>query len=241
MLSRLFRHPTRAILQFVFLLPLCAAGMDSVSVQVRREASQGRWKEADARLNAWKNDPRRREGGGEVLFWQGWAALHQHRREEADTLFILASAYTDQAVSQRALEYRLALLLDSSQALYAYIRGLPESPLPDSLRSSALKEIPTSSPLYPYGVWETAMMAEKKGDKAAELALLQELAASLSSLPGRKAQARLAWLKFEPNSKDSAMSAYERLLLQYQQGVPSEFARSRVQILRGETPSKSAP
>jgi hypothetical protein len=223
-----------------FLLPLTTlAGMDSIVVWLRQEASQGHWKEVDAKLKSWNNDPRRREGGGEVLFWQGWAALHQHRRDQADTLFTLASAYVGEAISQRALEYRYAVLLDSGEALYAYVRGLPESPLPDSSRKLSLGRIPAASPLYAYGLWERSLISKKDGDKYGELAVLRELAKNPSTLAGRLATARLALLRFEPDHPDSAMAAYERLLLQYQQGVPSEFAKSRVQAMRNKAVQKS--
>jgi len=204
-------------------------------LQARLEASAGRLQDAETRLDAWKNNPDRREGSGEVLFWQGWAALQAHRRNAADTLFLLSSAYVDEDASQLALEYRYALLLDTSEMLYAYSRGLPESPLPDSARETSLEGVSPASPLHPGSLWERAKISERSGDKAAEISVLQELAKDLSSLPGRRAAVELAWVRFEPSDPDSAMAAYEQLLLQYQQGVPSEFARSRVQALRADT------
>lgn len=210
-------------------------------LQTRLSASAGGWKNAEARLKDWKNDPKRREGSGEIFFWQGWAALHQHRREEADTLFTLASSYADEPISQRALEYRYAVLLDTGEALYAYVRGLPESPLPDSMRKASLEHVSTSSALHPHALWEIALISEKTGNREGELEFLQALAMDPSSLAGRRASTRLTRLKFEPDQPDSAMNAYEHLLLQYQQGVPSEFARSRVQTLRAGKPQKNAP
>ncbi len=198
----------------------------------RLKAASGNWKETETRLGSWKNNPDRREGSGEILFWQGWVALHQHHLNDADTLFTLASAYADEDASQKALEYRQALMADSTPALYAYIRGLMESPLPDSLRLASLKNVPTSSPLHPYSLWEAAQISERTGDKAGELQFLEELAMGPTSLPGRKAAMHLARFQLEPNKRDSAMAAYERLLLHYQQGVPSEFAKSRVKRLR---------
>jgi len=210
-------------------------------LKVRLAASQGHWKEAGERLDTWEDNTARRESSGEVLFWQGWLALHQHHVDAADTLFTLASAYVEESSAQRALEYRQALLIDSSQALYDYIRGLPESPLPDSLRSSSLAKVPESSPLNPYALWQSSLISRKAGDKNRELLLLQSVSKDISTLPGRKATARLAKLQFEPRFPDSAMAAYERLLLQYQQGVPPEFAKSRIQALRNGTPQKLIP
>src|SRR5690606_11094583 len=95
----------------------------------RLSAARGDWRAVDSRLAAWKENGARGEGSGEILFWQGWSALHQGRRERADTLFVLASAYAGQPGSKRAqeaLEYRFAALLDNSPALLDYLRGLPE-------------------------------------------------------------------------------------------------------------------
>jgi hypothetical protein len=205
----------------------------------RLAAVQGNWKKTDARLRAWKNSGERGEGSGEVLFWLGWSALHQGRKPEADSLFLLASAYVDEGSSraraargsQEALEYRFAALLESGPVLLSYLRGLPESPLPDSMRLSALERLPPSSRLYPHGQWQRALLLEVLGDTVRSREILASLATDLSVLPGRKAAARLNYLR-EGAARDSARTGYEGLLLKQQQGVSSEFARKRLQNLR---------
>ena len=207
-------------------------------VGARIAAVQGNWRKTDARLRAWKNSADRGEGSGEVFFWLGWSALHQGKKPEADSLFLLASAYTDERPEARAargaqdaLEYRFAALLETSPALLDYLRGLPESPLPDSMRLASLERLPKTSRLYLYGQWQQALLLAVLGDTARSRTLLTSLAANPSALPGRKAAARLNYLR-EPTARDSARAGYEGLLLKQQQGVSSEFARKRLQNLR---------
>lgn len=204
----------------------------------RLAAVQGNWKKTDARLRAWKNSGERGEGSGEVLFWLGWSALHQGKKPEADSLFLLASAYVDAGSrapsargAQEALEYRFAALLESGPVLLNYLRGLPESPLPDSMRLTALERLPQGSRLYPYGQWQRALLLEVLGDTARSREILASLATDLSVLPGRKAAARLNYRR-EGAARDSARNGYEGLLLKQQQGVSSEFARKRLENLR---------
>jgi hypothetical protein len=201
----------------------------------RLAAARGDWRGADARLEAWKRDPARGEGSGEILFWQGWSALHQGRRERADSLFVLAGAYAGQPGStraQEALEYRFAALLDASPLLTEYLRGLPESPLPDSLRLAALARVTSASRLRPEAQWQLALLHQLRGDSLEARATLSALAADPSTLAGRRAAARLNRAR-EDAAPDSAQRGYEALLLRQQQGVPSEFARKRLQELRG--------
>jgi hypothetical protein len=205
----------------------------------RLAAAQGNWKNADARLRAWKNSGERGEGSGEVLFWLGWSAVHQGKKAAADSLFVLASAYVDAGAArgpnargaQEALEYRFAGLLENSTAFTDYLRGLSESPLPDSMRLAALERIPKSSRLYPYAQWQRTLLLEILGDSVRSREVLAGLAADPKSLPGRKAAARLNYLR-EGSSRDSAKTGYEGLLMKQQQGVSSEFARKRLQNLR---------
>jgi hypothetical protein len=201
-------------------------------LQARLAACRGHWQETDARLEAWKIDPERSEGSGAILFWQGWSALHQGHRGQADSLFILASAYVEENRSQSALEYRYAMLVDRGQGLLDFIHGLPESPWPDSGRLLSLQSLTAASPLYPEGRWQLALLLEKSGKRPAAIAVLEDLEKQSSALPGRRAAALLAFLKEE--HPDSAIAAYERLLLEYQQGVPAEFARNRMKTLKGQ-------
>ncbi len=201
-------------------------------LQARREGLQQRWKEVDAQLANWKNNPDRKTGSGEILFWQAWANFYQGHQAEAETLLVLSSAYTEESASQQALEYRFTLQLDTGENLKAYFLGLPESPFSSSARLNSLQKIPVSSPLHPYALLEMTRLYRQSGKKIEEVAALKELSRDLSTLPARRALIRLARLRFEPANPDSAMAAYENLLLQYQQGVPSEFAKSRVQSFR---------
>ena len=186
-------------------------------------------------MRAWKNSIERNQGSGEILFWLGWSALHQGKKTDADSLFVLSSAYTQEPGAQRgaqeALEYRFAALLESSPALLDYLRGLPESPLPDSMRLASLQRLPKTSRLYPYGQWQLALLVELLGDTTRSREILTQLAAAPGTLPGRKAAARLNYLR-EPTQLDSAKTGYEGLLMKQQQGVSSEFARKRLQIIR---------
>jgi hypothetical protein len=202
-------------------------------LSARLSGCRGRWREAETRLQAWKEHPRRRESTADILFWQAWAALHQSQRQRADSLLVLASAYAGENSSQKALEYRYAALVDSGAALRDYLQGLPESPLPDSLRLAALDRVPPASPLRPHARWEQYLFLETR-DPARALEVLEDLARDPSTLPGRKAAGRWAYVKLESNHPDSALAAYERLLLQYQQGIPAEFARSRIQALKSQ-------
>ena len=221
---------------------LFAASSESDGSRHRREiltarlaAAQGNWKKTDARLRLWKNNADRTQGSGEIFFWLGWSALHQGKKTEADSLFVQASAYTSERTpgrgAQEALEYRFAALLETSPALIDYLRGLSESPLPDSMRLNALERLPKNSRLYPYGQWQLALLLDVLGDTTRSREVLSTLAANPGSLPGRKAAARLNYLR-ESTLPDSAKTGYEGLLMKQQQGVSSEFARKRLQNLR---------
>jgi hypothetical protein len=197
-------------------------------LMARLAASRGDWKGAESRLRAWKSNPSRLEGSGEVLFWLGWAALHQARITDADSLFVLASAYSGEDRAQEALEYRFAALLENSPSLQDYLRGLPESPLPEALRRASLERVPESSRLHPHALWQLAMMQEGRGSPLAAREILHKLARDATSLPGRRAIAYLGFLA-EDSSSASALAAYEGLLLKHQNGVVPEFARKRME------------
>lgn len=197
----------------------------------RLAAARGDWKTSADRLKAWENSPARQTGSGEILFWRGWVALHQARIPEADSLFVLASAYSGEPRAQDALEYRFSALLDNSPALQDYLRGLPESPLPASLRIASLERVPENSRLRPQALWQLALLLEARGESARARDLLTALSRDTGSLPGRRATAVLAFLR-ESEQPDSALSAYETLLIQSQQGVIAEFSRKRAQGLR---------
>jgi len=197
----------------------------------RLAASRGDWRTTDETLRAWQRAPARRTGSGEVLFWLGWSAMHQARAAEADSLLVLASAYGEDARSQDALEYRFAGLLENGPALQHYVRGLPESPLPHPLRLASLDQVPSTSSLYPQARWQLALLHEVHADTALSRRLLDTLATNTRSIYGRRAAAWLALLR-ERQAPDTALAAYETLLMRHQQGVTAEIARKRVQALR---------
>jgi len=200
-------------------------------VDARLAASRGDWRGADARLRAWRTNPQRREGSGDVLFWLGWSAMHQARASEADSLLVLASAYGEDARSQDALEYRLAGLLENGPALQDYLRGLPESPLPDALRISSLERVSPGSRLFPHARWHLAVMLEARGDTVRSRPLLDTLARDTRSAPGRRAAAYRALL-WERRAPDTSLKAYEEVLIGGQQGVTAEIARKRIRALK---------
>ena len=200
-------------------------------LSARVAAARGKWQETEKLLTAWKMNPDRQEGSGEILFWLGWSALHQGKRIDADSLFMLSSAYAEESASQLALEYRLAGLLDSGTSLLAFIRGLPESPRGMAERILSLESVSAQSPLYPQALWEKACGLEKNGSSDSALKIFEILSRDLSTLTGRKAADRFAYLT-ESTNPDSALAAYERLLMEYQQGVRAEFARGRIRALR---------
>lgn len=197
----------------------------------RLAASRGDWRGVDAALTAWNGSPARLEGTGEVLFWLGWSALHQARGARADSLFVLASAYQDDERSRDALEYRYAALLDNGPALQSYLRGLPESPLPHSLRLASLAQVASPSSLYPYARWHLALLHEARGDTTLSRPLLDTLARQGRGIAARRASLYLGLLR-ERHAPDTALAIYEALLVRNQQGAAAETARKRAQNLR---------
>lgn len=201
-------------------------------VGARLAASRGDWRSADARLRAWRTSPQRREGSGDVLFWLGWSAMHQARAAEADSLLVLASAYGEDARSQEALEYRFLGLLENGPALQDYLRGLPESPLPDPLRIASLERVPAESRLFAQARWHLAVMFEARGDTARSRPLLDTLSRDTRSVAGRRAATYRALL-LERRAPDTSLKAYEEVLIGGQQGVTAEIARRRIRALKG--------
>jgi hypothetical protein len=200
-------------------------------LSARIAAGRGDWSSAEARLRSWENSSARSYGSGEILFWRGWAALHQSRTAEADSLFVLSSAYVEESRAQDALEYRFAALLETSPALLDYLRGLPESPLPGGLRAASLARVPRESRLYPLSQWHLALLRESQGDTLGSVEILTGLAKDLNTMAGKRAGAVLAFLS-EKSAPGSSLQAYETLLVKTQQGAIAEFSRYRVQGLR---------
>lgn len=200
----------------------------------RLDAARGDWNGARTRLESWLSSPIRTGSTGEVHFWLAWTALHQQEAGRADPLLVLASADTASPRARDALEYRFALLLETGPALTDYLRGLPESPLPRNLRRAVLEKIQPDSRLYPSALWELARISRLEGRTGDFIDILQQLS-SLDSPQGRRSAALLAFLQ-EGGAPDSAISRYENLLFQEQNGPIAEFSRARLRLFRPQTP-----
>jgi hypothetical protein len=203
-------------------------------LKARALLALGRPAEAAKVLDALKRSPRRKEGTGPILFWQGLLALQQLRPQAAESLLVLASAYTGTEESQRALEYRYWLLLDSGAARTEFFRGLEESPLPPAERSAALDRVPGNSGLWPYARLEKAQILASLGRTDSARAVLDDASRrSADRLLGRKAEALAAYLQERtPEGRAAALARYEDLLIEYQQGVVPEFSRGRIRALK---------
>jgi tetratricopeptide (TPR) repeat protein len=194
----------------------------------------GRLDEAGRLLDALKRSPRRMEGTGPILFWQGWLALQQRRLAAADSLLVLASAYTGTEESQKALEYRYFLLLDTTEALTHFFQGMADSPLAPERRLRALDRVPEKSPLWTYARLEKAQILVAEGRTDSARAVLDHAAASSKDRhAAMKARALSAYLlEKTPEGRREALARYEDLLIEYQRGVIPEFSRGRIRALK---------
>lgn len=189
-------------------------------------------------LDALKRDPKRQEGTGPILFWQACLALDQGRFVAADSLLVLASAYTGTEESQRALDYRFFLLLDTASAARApFFHGLPEAPRPAAERRKHLDQVPPPSALWPFAQLEKAQIMLSQSDPSksdSALAVFDAVAKrSPVRLAGYDAEARAAFLQEKlPGGRQAALARYEDLLIKYQRGVIPEFSRGRIRALR---------
>lgn len=203
-------------------------------LKARALLSLGRLPEAAKVLDVLKRSPLRRDGTGPILFWQGWLALQQGREAAAESLLVLASAYTGNEESQRALEYRYWILLDSGAVRMDFLRGLTESPLPAMDRIRTLDRVPGTSPLWPYARIEKAQILAGMGKLDSARAVLDDASKhSPDRLVGLKAEAMAAYLQEKsPGGRSAALARYEDLLIKYQQGVVPEFSRGRIRALK---------
>lgn len=199
------------------------------------EMALARPKDAARTLDALKRDPKRQEGTGPILFWQACLALDQGRFGAADSLLVLASAYTGTEDSQRALDYRFFLLLDTaSVARGAFFHGLPEAPRAAADRRGSLDRVPADSPLWPFSQLEKAQIQLAQSQPDSALAVFDAVAKrSPVRLAGYEAEARAAFLEEKlPGGRQAALARYEDLLIKYQRGVIPEFSRGRIKALR---------
>lgn len=191
--------------------------------------------EAARTLDALKRDPQRKEGTGPILFWQACLALDQGRFTAADSLLVLASAYTGGEEAQRALDYRFFLLLDTAaSARGPFFHGLPEAPRSAAERRANLDRVPAASQLWPFAQLEKAQILLSQSDPDSAVAVFDAVAKrSPVRLAGYEAEARAAFLEEKlPGGRQAALARYEDLLIKYQRGVVPEFSRGRIRALR---------
>jgi hypothetical protein len=199
------------------------------------EMALARPRDAARTLDALKRDPKRQEGTGPILFWQACLALDQGRFGAADSLLVLASAYTGTEESQRALDYRFFLLQDTAAAARGpFFHGLPEAPRPAADRRANLDRVPAASPLWPFSQLEKAQILLAGSEPDSALAVFDAVAKrSPVRLAGYEAEARAAFLEEKlPAGRQAALARYEDLLIKYQRGVIPEFSRGRIRSLR---------
>jgi tetratricopeptide (TPR) repeat protein len=191
--------------------------------------------EAARTLDALKRDPKRQEGTGPILFWQACLALDQGRYHPAESLLVLASAYTGAEESQRALDYRFFMLLDTGAAARTpFFRGLPEAPRAAAERRQSLDRVPAGSPLWPFAQLEKAQIHLQEGEPDSAEAVFDRVARqSPDRMAAFQAEAKAAFIQEKlPGGRQAALARYEDLLIKYQQGVIPEFSRGRIRALR---------
>ena len=191
--------------------------------------------EAAQTLEALKKDPKRQEGTGPILFWQACLALDQGRYAPAESLLVLASAYTGSEESQRALDYRFFLLLDTTASVRpGFFKGLGEAPRAAAERRKSLEKVPSGGPLWPYAQLEKAQILLQEGEPDSAAAVFDKVARqSPDRLAAFQADAKAAFIEEKlPGGRQAALARYEDLLIKYQQGVIPEFSRGRIKALR---------
>jgi hypothetical protein len=203
-------------------------------LKAQAQMALGNPKDAGKTLDALKKDPRRKEGTGPILFWQGCLALDQGRFAPAESLMVLASAYTGAEESQRALEYRFFMLLDTGAARPYFFKGQPESPHGPGDRAKSLDRVSRESPLWPFAQLEKAQIHLQNGDPDSAEAVFDSVSKrSPDKLAGFQAEAKAAFTAEKlPGGRQAALARYEDLLIKYQQGVIPEFSRGRIKALK---------
>jgi hypothetical protein len=204
-------------------------------LKAQAQMALGRFKEAALALTQLKKDPERRESTGPILFWQGLLALQQSRFGAAESLLVLASAYTGDEEAQRALDLRFWLLLDTADAARVpFFLGLPEAPRPPPQRLAFMEQVPEGSPLWPFARLEKAQILLQLGRGDSARAALEQVARSGSDrVAAFGAEAKAAFLQENtPGGRAAALARYEDLLVKYQQGVVPEFSRGRLRALK---------
>ena len=203
-------------------------------LKAQAQLAMGRPKEAEQTLTSLKRDPKRQEGTGPILFWQGCLALDQGRFPAAESLMVLASAYTGAEEAQRALEYRFFLLLDTGSARPHFFRGMPESPHSPAERAKSLDRVVDPSGLWAFAQLEKAQIHLQNGfPDSAEAVFDRVSKRSPDRLAAFQAEAKAAFtVEKLPGGRQAALARYEDLLIKYQQGVIPEFSRGRIRALK---------
>ncbi len=193
----------------------------------------GRSDEAADLLSQMKKDPDRTEATGPILFWQGCLAIEREKYPAAESLFVLASAYTGSEESQRALEYRFFLVADTTGRRF-FFPGLQESPRSAQDRLLRLAEVPAASGLWVFAGIEKAQIRLTLHQTDSALAEFERVAGSAGDKQtAMLANAKAAFLKEKlPGGKQAALATYEGLLINYQRGVIPEFSRGRIRALQ---------
>ncbi len=196
--------------------------------------AQGKAQESADVLKALKQDPKRQEGTGPILFWQGCLAVDRGHFGAAESLFVLASAYTGSEEAQRALEYRFYLMQDTGASRPHFFRGLMESPHDNPTRLQSMQRVSQSSPLWPHAQLEKAqILVQMSLPDSAEKVLDFAAHNSQDRLAGLHAEARAAFLAEKlSGGRQAALARYEDLLIKYQQGIIPEFSRERIKALK---------
>jgi hypothetical protein len=203
-------------------------------LKAQAQMAIGKPREAERTLDALKRDPKRQEATGPILFWQACLAIDQGRYVSADSLLVLASAYTGAEESQRALEYRFFLLADTGKARPPFFNGLPESPHGPAERRQSLDRVDPQSGLWPFAQLEKAQILLQNGEPDSAEAVFDLVSKhSPDRLAGFQAEAKAAFIAEKlPGGRQAALARYEDLLIKYQQGVIPEFSRGRIKALR---------
>ncbi|MBF0430401.1 MAG: hypothetical protein HQK83_03930 [Fibrobacteria bacterium] len=196
--------------------------------------AENKFIEAKGLLQKEKDNPGRKESSSALLYWRAIINLFEQHYKKADSLLVLAGAYTTEESAGRALEIRYWLMLDSSGAHRKhFFNALPESPFGYHEKIYFLSKIPESSPLWPWGRLESATFIWKTGKPDSAVILLDSINKRYpNTWIGIKAKALQTYLRESDQTVDSSLANYDEILLQYQQGVIPEFSRERIRQIK---------
>ncbi len=206
-------------------------------VKVQIHIAEGKLKEARKKLLAEKHNPNREAGSGEILHWMAVVDLFEGYLKSADSLLVLSSSYTGEDFTQKSLEYRHFLVLDSSKSnVQNMLAGLEEHPSSLSEKLKYLAKIPENSALWGHAQLRRSEIFENLGKTDSSLAMLKRLSESQnSSWLGHLAKSKLNFLKEADISHEKSLEAYDEILLKYQRGILSEFSRERVKKIKSSS------